>query len=201
MAYVRYGGPRPELVPAFPMTVGDILAVPTVEDGQVVERLELVGPKSKYTGKVRLVQPYAPVLVADVWIRVPALFAFGLAMIRRRPSPWFQVKLEPGEYAAITPRVGGAARTVRCVCTWNDDSDDEEPKPVDPDPDCHRCGGRGTMRNPIPYRDQVRELLLWKPSQIAELYAAENKPLIVNGDVVYAPPGWRPLNAPPGWRA
>lgn len=158
MAVVTYRGPRPELVPALP-----------VPRSYVTEDLDVVGPLRR-SKKPKLVSHEAPVLVRDVPTPCDPMLALGLAMIRRRPSPWFTVRFARGEYAEIAHRIaklptdhldieggpdyGVGGPTKQSLVTW------------------------GTLR--------------WSRQQINDVYAGEQKPLFINGELVWAPPGWRP---------
>lgn len=167
MATVTYYGPRPELVPAFPMPMADFR-----DDGEGA--MQVV----RYGGR-QMVRPVSVHCVARTPVSCPALFALGLAMIRRRPSPWFNVEFSRGEFAEIAHRIPGeddscpGDHPTEAVCSWC------------VHPDYTRTG----------YRGRVLAYLGWGRGQIEEFYASERKVLIVNDQVVYAPPGWKPSTA------
>lgn len=165
MAEVTYHGPRPEIVPAFAMP-----------HGMIDEDLRWIGAMRK-NGTPKMVAHEAPVLERGRPTEVSGLFALGLAMIRRRPSPWFTVHFHTGEYAEIACRL---PRSRSCDCF-------DEGKPADDE--CPACHGHGSVLV-ADYQHAVLFSLHWRRGSIEEFYRSESKVLFVNGDVVYAPPGW-----------
>ncbi len=169
MALVMYRGPRPELAVSMPFPLAIL-----EEDGGLTRTSPVVSARgpSLVRHLVFLFEPGKP-------RKIPGLFALGLALIRRRPSPWFEVHFGRGEWTEIAwllPK--------REPCQWCDPDVDS-----DPDKPCLWCGGARIM----PLRESVlRRVLFWNPQQITDLYAGEQKVMFVNGELVWSPPGWRP---------
>lgn len=150
-----YRGPRPELVVSLPFPVSDLVTDPddTVRQGPdgtpIVVRYD-------FTTTRRFWKPLSVHLLRDVPnAHVPGLFALGLDAIARKPSPWFDVRVDVGEMNEVQAR----------------------------------------LKAPMT-RAAVLRFLGWSVAQIGEVYAGEQK-LMTNadGEILYAPPGWRPLPA------
>lgn len=156
MALVTYHGPRPELVPAMP-----------VVHSYITEELVVVGP-IRTSGKPKFASLYAPVLPANKPVPCDPLYALGLALVRRRPSPWFTVRFAKGEYAEIAHRIRAHGDTMEDLSAM-----------------------LNVPLGAAPFRGHVLALLNWTAVQIRELYAGEQKVMIVNGDLVWAPAGWK----------
>jgi hypothetical protein len=175
VATVIYRGPRPEIVPSFP--------VPRwyIEEDQ----LRWIGPL-RTDGKPKMVAHEAPALERDRPVEVYSLYALGLAMIRRRPSPWFEIHFHRGEWAEVASRIRLPAREYYCPHDDSFRASDDEPWT------CTLCHGSGAYRS-LETKRHVLAFLRWTPQQIADNLAGERKPMYVNGDLVYSPPGWAPV--------
>lgn len=173
MATVTYRGPRPEIVPAF--------ALPR---GFLNDSLAWVGALRK-NGKPKMVVYEAPVLERDRPTEVPGAYAFGLALIRRRPSPWFEVRFHRGEWVEVAYQMSLPARYYFCPHEDSFWESDDEPWT------CRVCHGCGAYRS-LDTRAHALAVLRWTPAQIADNLAGESKPLYVNGELAYSPPGWAP---------
>src|SRR5262245_621210 len=172
MAIVTYYGPRPELVVSMPMPIADIVLDEATGEIRTVRYAAGKGPIFARHTVVRF-EPETPQ-------RCAALFALGLALVRRRPSPWFHVRLGRGEWPEIAHRI-----------PYEESCDTLDSIYFDAD----------TIRRVYtPWRAQVLRYLGWSPLRIADIHLGEQKPLIVNGEVVWAPPGWTSKTPPPYWR-
>jgi len=179
---VTYRGPRPELVPSLPLPVGDFYVGATTDEIRVI---------SWATGRptaATVWNHYPPVLRPGVPAQMPALFAVGLAMIRRRPSPWFEVRLSRGEWRECCARVPGLWRYNRRILLT---------------PRRRRLFRAHVQRqasrrgdDPWSARPLILSRLRWSSKQIAEVYLGERKPMYANGELVYAPPGWKEIERP-----
>lgn len=202
MATVTYRGPRPELFISMPNPTSDVLVD---RDGN------LVGWDRGEDGRrPRLWTAQRVRLDRDRPTQVGALFALGLAVIRRRPGPWFEVRLHPGEWAEVCARVHGLARYgPRMLATprrrrllrqlilrrWYGRLDETWGHP-----DAASLGAsispevaREWWRRPRwEARERVLGTLQWSTSQVLDLLAGEQKVFIENDEVRYAPQGWRP---------
>jgi len=166
MARVTYHGPRPELVVSMPFPLALI-----EEDGRVIR----TSPVNSLRGP-QLVRHLVFLFEAGCTREVPGLFALGLACVRRRPSPWFEVRFHRGEWAEVAWQI--------------------PMPPADGEP--FRSEDYGGAPPPRTLKDVVPSLALrWSSQQIRDLYEGERKVLIVNGELVWAPPGWQPAPGPP----
>lgn len=185
MSWVTYHGPRPELVPSLPLPIGDIFGG---RGGLRVVRHE-PGRRASFWRHL------APVFLPGRPLLVPVFYALGLAVIRRRPSPWFTVRLERGEWAAALARLRWRP-LVGCDCAVECASDLDEDRHQPADSACPACQGRGLIAGP-PFRDVLLAALQWNRAEIGQVYVDETKVLLNDDDTVaYAPPGWRRISPP-----